>query len=99
MKTYDYHWKYPKGLTAEERKEANIGDIWINGLVCLKCGDFIRSKNRHDFKFCSCKSVAIDGGSWYSRILGDQEDYIQVIEYYEDAENVEETGEGAETKE
>lgn len=28
-------------------------------------GDIIESKNRHDFKFCSCGNCAVDGGHDY----------------------------------
>jgi hypothetical protein len=31
-------------------------------IKCLKCGDIIVSEHRHDFKYCSCKNVFIDGG-------------------------------------
>ena len=32
---------------------------------CLHCGDVIQSMYRHDFKWCSCHSVAVDGGADY----------------------------------
>lgn len=35
----------------------------------------IYSRNRHDFRWCSCKTVAIDGGSDYTRITGNSSDY------------------------
>ena len=39
-------------------------------LECLKCHDVIQSMHRHDFKWCKCKSVAIDGGSSYTKVSG-----------------------------
>lgn len=42
---------------------------------CLKCGDVIRSEHRHDFKWCGCRSVAIDGGSCYTKVCGEPEDW------------------------
>lgn len=43
-----------------------------NAVQCKKCLETIESKHIHDFKSCSCKSVAIDGGiSDGNRILGD----------------------------
>lgn len=36
---------------------------------CLKCGDVIISRAQHDFHYCSCDSVAIDGGDSYMRCL------------------------------
>lgn len=32
---------------------------------CLHCGDIIQSLYRHDFRWCSCKSIAVDGGNDY----------------------------------
>ena len=46
-----------------------------NAIKCNKCGDEIESTHRHDFKFCSCESVAIDGGLTYQRIIGNIEDW------------------------
>lgn len=43
----------------------------VTGVVCLKCGDFIWSRARHDFHWCSCQSTAIDGGFDYMRVCGD----------------------------
>jgi hypothetical protein len=43
-----------------------------HAVQCKKCLETIESKHIHDFKSCSCKSVAIDGGiSDGNRILGD----------------------------
>ena len=33
-----------------------------NVIQCKHCGDIIESTHVHDFKFCSCKSCAVDGG-------------------------------------
>ena len=57
----------------EERRKANIGDIFINGCKCLKCGKTIYSTDRHDFKWCQCQSIAVDGGSWYCKRVGNLE--------------------------
>lgn len=73
-----------KSSTKEQRHKFNIGDIYINAAVCKKCGDYIRSKNRHDFKYCKCGAVAVDGGSWYARRLGEKENYINIIENFYD---------------
>ena len=37
-------------------------------VVCLKCLDIIQSMFRHDFKWCSCKSIAVDGGGDYLKM-------------------------------
>lgn len=47
---------------------------------CLKCNDKIKSKHRRDFRWCSCESVAVDGGNECPRIIGNQEDWKIVEE-------------------
>ena len=44
--------------------------ILSNQIKCLDCGDEIYSAHRHDFKYCKCESVAVDGGMAYLRRLG-----------------------------
>ena len=41
----------------------------ITAIRCKKCKDVVFSRARHDFRWCSCKNCAIDGG---------QEDYIKI---------------------
>lgn len=36
-----------------------------NAARCTHCGDIIESKSVHDFRWCSCKTVAVDGGHCY----------------------------------
>ena len=38
-----------------------------NSIQCNYCGDIIESKYTHDFVWCSCKTVAIDGGLDYTK--------------------------------
>lgn len=55
--------------------------ILINKIRCKKCGDIIESTHRHDFKWCSCKAVAVDGGSSYlKRCAKDLNDYEELAE-------------------
>lgn len=49
--------------------------IVVNKIKCLKCGDIIESLSRHDFKFCKCGAVAVDGGHDYLRRVGNPLDY------------------------
>jgi len=42
-----------------------------NRLRCKKCGDIIESTFRHDFKWCKCHTVFVDGGHDYCRRGGD----------------------------
>jgi len=48
------------------------------GVKCLRCGDELYSRHRHDFVRCSCGCVYIDGGDDYCRIGGDAAD-IEII--------------------
>lgn len=49
-----------------------------NKIQCKKCGDIIESTDVHDLKYCSCKSVAVDGGSEYMKRIGNVNDYIEL---------------------
>lgn len=42
-----------------------------HAIQCRKCLETIESKDIHDFKYCSCRTVGIDGGN---RILGNLSD-------------------------
>ncbi|MBE5875001.1 MAG: hypothetical protein E7287_11470 [Lachnospiraceae bacterium] len=55
--------------------------IMVNKIRCKKCGDVIESKSVHDFKFCKCESVAVDGGHNYLRRLGEPENWENLSEY------------------
>ena len=44
--------------------------IVSNKVRCNKCEDVIESNSVHDFKWCSCQAVAVDGGHEYLRRLG-----------------------------
>lgn len=36
-----------------------------NAAKCVHCGDIIESTHVHDFKWCSCKTISVDGGHYY----------------------------------
>lgn len=78
----DYLNLVTKTSTKEQRKKFNIGDIYINAAVCLKCHSYIRSTHGHDFKFCACEAIAVDGGSFYCRRVGEPQDMINIIENF-----------------
>lgn len=46
---------------------------------CRKCGDVIESKHRHDFVWCECKAIAVDGGQDYFKRCGNFEDFIEIV--------------------
>lgn len=62
----------------------------LSGIKCLKCGDIIYSRSRHDFRWCSCESCAVDGGFDYLKIVGNKENWefkrINVLENKTDNE-------------
>ena len=46
-----------------------------HAIKCRKCLETIESKHSRDFKYCSCKTVGIDGGiSSGNRVLGNPSD-------------------------
>lgn len=46
-----------------------------NSIRCTKCGDEIVSEHVHDFKWCSCGAVAVDGGRDYMKRVGELDSY------------------------
>ena len=51
----------------------------ITAIKCKSCGDIIWSRAQYDFNWCTCESVAIDGGIKPHKFLGDTGSY-EVIE-------------------
>jgi hypothetical protein len=43
----------------------------VLGVQCPSCKDLIFSRAAHDFRYCSCEKIAIDGGFDYHKISGD----------------------------
>lgn len=58
--------------------------IHKNIIKCRKCGDIIESKTVHDFKWCGCGSVAVDGGHEYMKRCGSEKDYEELSIYDND---------------
>ena len=53
-----------------------------HAIYCKLCKDTIESKDEHDFKWCSCGSIGIDGGiKDGNRILGNMS-YIETRSMY-----------------
>jgi len=50
-------------------EQMRIKIVVVNKVRCKHCNDIIESTHRHDFKFCSCGKIAIDGGHDYQKIL------------------------------
>lgn len=47
----------------------------IQAIRCNSCNDIIFSSHVHDFRYCKCNEVAIDGGRDYTRIMGESSNY------------------------
>lgn len=47
---------------------------------CKKCDEVIYSKYRHDFHYCSCDSVSIDGGRDYLKILHEDDAIYEIVD-------------------
>ena len=52
--------------------------IISNQVRCLKCGDEPFSAHRHDFKYCKCGNVAVDGGTEYLRRVYTTKDFADI---------------------
>ena len=58
-----------------------------NRIRCKRCDDIIESRSIHDYQFCKCKAVSIDGGKDYQLIgwaSGNSEEWIENLIIYED---------------
>lgn len=59
--------------------------IVSNKIRCKHCDDIIESKYTHDFKWCKCGEVAIDGGLSYTKRMcpsAPLEDHIEDLSEY-----------------
>jgi hypothetical protein len=61
-----------------------------NAARCKLCDDVIESKHDHDFVYCKCKAIFVDGGLWYVRRGGKLDQMEDLSELTDEAktENV-----------
>ena len=52
--------------------------IISNKARCLSCMEVIESKHRHDFVYCKCGKIAVDGGKDYLKRVGNLNDYEEL---------------------
>ena len=52
--------------------------IIVNQVKCKKCEDTPFSATIHDFKYCKCGSIAVDGGQSYLKRSGNLHDYEEM---------------------
>lgn len=54
-----------------------------NRAQCNVCKDIVESLHRHDYRTCTCRSIAVDGGTDYIRRVGAVRDITELTEYEE----------------
>ena len=62
-----------------------------NAFKCLYCNDVIESKHRHEYTTCQCGKSSCDGGTSYTRLVGDMDvmqDMCERIEVWEDGDKI-----------
>ena len=66
--------------------------IITNKIQCTYCGDIIESVHVHDFKFCKCRAVSVDGGKSYLKrsFKNSPNDYIDLSEYEDNTSDYQE---------
>ena len=60
-----------KAISSRVKRKKKKKEKTINSgpkVKCLSCFDIIQSMYRHDFKWCSCKGIAVDGGGDYLKM-------------------------------
>jgi hypothetical protein len=58
-----------------------------NVIKCNHCGDVIESTHVHDFKWCSCQTVAVDGGKmYYKRAFKNSPDDFEDLSEWEEVD-------------
>ena len=68
----------PRDFNTAQLEEQEI--ILVNKIRCKKCNTEIESKDVHEFKYCKCGAVAVDGGQEYLRRIGNPEDIEDISE-------------------
>lgn len=59
-----------------------MSKIKSNKIKCHKCKVIIESRHRHDFRYCPCGAVFVDGGNDYLRRgFTSIEDFEELSEY------------------
>ena len=49
--------------------------VTVNAIECQKCKEVIWSTHQHDFRYCSCGKIAVDGGQEYTKVVGDRKNW------------------------
>jgi ribosomal protein S27AE len=62
----------------DAKDSSGPSEVIRNRAKCAECGDVIESRHRHDFVWCKCGSIAVDGGHDYIRCIGDPKNFLPV---------------------
>lgn len=52
--------------------------ILLNAIQCRKCLAVVVSRHVHDFVWCPCHAVAVDGGTDYLKRVGELKSYTEL---------------------
>jgi len=61
--------------------------ILTNSITCLVCGEVLFSEFTHDFNYCFCGKVAIDGGKEYLKRVGDKRNFKENSTFDDDVKS------------
>ena len=81
----DICFHFAQELVQEQRlvnlKQRGVSMEPRNVAKCKKCGDIIESKHRHDFVWCKCGSIFVDGGRdyWKWGTVGGPEQFERIL--------------------
>ncbi len=75
------------GIFPKKKEAVRPPRIKENKIKCLSCNTILTSYFRHDFKWCKCESIFVDGGMDYLRRGGEGIDnYEELSTYVEETE-------------
>lgn len=76
-----YEYLLKKGYIKKPKPLENVVQLY-----CNKCYDTVHSKWSGDFVGCKCGAIAVDQTEYYTRMIGNEGDYLVVKQ--EDNNNV-----------
>jgi len=62
----------------QKLKGGKMEETIRNRARCTKCNDVIESEYTHDFVWCKCKTIFIDGGKSYWKAGGDFKYFLRI---------------------
>lgn len=80
---YDFSCGKRKAIQPKMGLKPPVRRIIRNAIKCGECGEVVESIFRHDFKWCKCESVFVDGGFDYLRRGGKGVDKSTDLSEYE----------------